>query len=38
MTTAISGPETNNVERVMSWRWSVEPEQQGSPLDLLVGP
>ena len=23
---AISGPKTNNVERVMSWRWSVEPE------------
>ena len=24
--TAISGPKTDNVERVRSWRWSVEPE------------
>ena len=36
MTTAISGPETNNVERVR--RWSVEPEQRGSPLDLPAEP
>ena len=27
MATAISGPETNNMERVRSWRWSVEPER-----------
>ena len=38
MATAISGPETDNVERVRSWRWGVEPHQQGSQLDLLVGP
>ena len=38
MATAISGPETDNVERVRSWRWSVEPERRGSPLDLPVGP
>ena len=38
MATAVSGPETTNMERVRSWRWSVEPEQQGSPLDLLAGP
>ena len=38
MATAISGPETNHVERVRGWRWSVEPERQGSPLDLPVGP
>ena len=34
----ISGPETNYVERDRSWRWSGEPEQQGSPLDLPVEP
>ena len=38
MATAISGPETDNVERVKSWRWSVEPERQGSPLGLPAGP
>ena len=38
MTTAISGPETDNMERARNWRWSVEPEQRGSPLDLPAGP
>ena len=30
--------EYMSLERVGSWRWSVEPERRGSPLDLLVGP
>ena len=38
MTTAIDGPKTDYVERVRSWRWSVEPERRGSPLDLPVEP
>ena len=38
MATDISGPETDNVERVRSWIWSIDPERQGSPLDQLVGP
>ena len=36
MATAISGPETDNVERVRSW--SVEPVRRGSPLGLPAGP
>ena len=31
-------PKTDYVERDRSWRWSREPEQWGSPLDLLVEP
>ena len=27
MATAISGPETDNIKRVRSWKWSVEPER-----------
>ena len=38
MTAAISGPKTDYMERDRSWRWSGEPEQQGSPLDLPVEP
>ena len=38
MAAAISGPKTNYVERDRSWRWSEEPKQRGSLLDLLVEP
>ena len=38
MVAAIGGPKTNYVERDRSWRWSGEPEQRGSPLDLPVEP
>ena len=38
MATAFCGLKTDYVERVMSWRWSVESERQGSPLDLPVEP
>ena len=38
MATAIGGPKTDYVERVRSWRWSGEPEQRGSLLDLPVEP
>ena len=38
MAAAIGGPKTDYVQRDRSQRWSGEPKQQGSPLELPVEP